>query len=72
MAEIKSPITDPWKVKEIVYVSLVGPVLLAAVLEWFLWLAAFFYCLLKAFQKANHWSQRVLAVMIAVVLLIFR
>ena len=36
--------------------------MLAAFLEWFLWLAAFLYCLVKVFQKAEHWSIRILAV----------
>ena len=43
-----------------------GTVMLAAFLEWFLWLAAFLYCLIKVFQKADHWSTRVLAVLIMI------
>lgn len=39
-----------------------GFVLSAAALEWFLWLAAFLYCLVKVFQKAEHWTIRLLAV----------
>lgn len=39
-----------------------GFVLSAAALEWFLWLAAFLYCLVKVFKKAEHWSIRLLAV----------
>lgn len=39
-----------------------GTVMLAAFLEWFLWLAAFLYCLVKVFRKAEHWSIRLLAV----------
>ena len=38
-----------------------GTVMLAAFLEWFLWLAAFLYCLIKVFVKAEHWSIRILA-----------
>lgn len=38
--------------------------MLAALLEWFLWLAAFIYCLVKAFQKAEHWSSKVLALVV--------
>ena len=34
---------------------------MAALLEWFLWLAAFLYCLVKVFQKADKWHIRVLA-----------
>ncbi|KAI0380096.1 glycosyltransferase family 2 protein [Hypomontagnella monticulosa] len=58
-------ITDTWPVHEIVYTAIVGVVMLAALLEWFLWLAAFLYCLVKVFQKAEHWTIRVLAIIIA-------
>lgn len=47
---------------QIVYVAVMGFVLSAAFLEWFLWLAAFLYCLVKVFVKAEHWSIRLLAV----------
>lgn len=47
---------------QIAYVSILGPVLVAALVEWFLWLAAFLYCLAKVFQKADRCSVRVLAV----------
>lgn len=43
-----------------------GTVMLAAFLEWFLWLAAFLYCLVKVFQKAEHWSIRLLAILMMV------
>jgi chitin synthase len=36
--------------------------MLAALLEWFLWLAAFCYCLAKAYKKSQHWSEKILAV----------
>jgi chitin synthase len=39
--------------------------MLAAFLEWFLWLAAFMYCLVKVYQKAEHWTVKLLAVVIA-------
>lgn len=51
---------------QIVYVSIMGTVMLAAFLEWFLWLAAFLYCLVKVFQKAEHWSIRMLAIIMMV------
>ncbi len=41
--------------------------MVAAFLEWFLWLAAFMYCLVKVFQKAEHWTVRVIAVLVAFV-----
>lgn len=43
-----------------------GTVMLAAFLEWFLWLAAFLYCLIKVFQKAEHWTIRILAVIMII------
>lgn len=43
-----------------------GTVMIAAFLEWFLWLAAFLYCLVKVFQKAEHWSIRLLAVVMMI------
>ncbi|CAJ2512289.1 Uu.00g053040.m01.CDS01 [Anthostomella pinea] len=57
-------ITKTWPVHEIVYTAIVGLVMVAALLEWFLWLAAFMYCLVKVYQKAEHWTIRVLAVVI--------
>ncbi|WEW55880.1 chitin synthase [Emydomyces testavorans] len=39
---------------------------MAAVLEWFLWIAAFIYCLYKVYVKADHWSVKLLAVVITV------
>ncbi|KAL3418269.1 chitin synthase d [Phlyctema vagabunda] len=58
--------TSPWPVKDIVYTAIVGAVMIAAFLEWFLWLAAFMYCLVKVYQKAEHWSVRVLSVLVAI------
>jgi chitin synthase len=40
--------------------------MLAAFLEWFLWLAAFMYCLVKVFQKAETISVRILSVVMMV------
>ncbi|TGO81435.1 hypothetical protein BPOR_1155g00020 [Botrytis porri] len=64
--------TSPWPVKDIVYTSIMGAVMLAAFLEWFLWLAAFMYCLFKVFQKAEHWSVRVLSIIVAIVFFLLR
>lgn len=58
--------------RKIVYVSILGPVIIAAFLEWFLWLAAFLYCLGKVFVKADHWSIKVLAVIMMVMFTAFR
>ncbi|KAF2279418.1 uncharacterized protein EI97DRAFT_175763 [Westerdykella ornata] len=65
-------ITDPWPTKDIVYVAIVGTVMLAALLEWFLWLAAFLYCLVKVFQKAETVSVRILAVIMMILFFAFR
>ena len=46
--------------------------MLAAALEWILWLAAFLYCLVKVYQKADHWSIKVLAVVMMVLFSLLR
>ncbi|KAH0434300.1 chitin synthase d [Colletotrichum camelliae] len=55
-----------WAPKDIVYTAIVGVVMLAAILEWFLWIAAFCYCLWKVFLKAEHWTIRILAVVVGI------
>jgi chitin synthase len=57
---------------QIIYVSIIGVVMLAAVLEWFLWVAAFTYCLVKVYQKAETWTVKVLALIIMVLFFGFR
>ena len=52
---------------QIAYVAIVGSVMMAALLEWFLWVAAFLYCLVKVYQKAENWSIKILAILITVV-----
>lgn len=54
------------------YLSIVGPLMLAAAVEWVLWLAAFIYCLIKAYQKADHWSVRVLSVVMILLFSLLR
>lgn len=46
--------------------AIIGPVMLAAFLEWFLWLAAFLYCLYKVFVKAEHFSVKILAIVMMI------
>ena len=46
--------------------------MLMACLEWFLWLAAFTYCLFKVFQKAEHWSIRVLCILVGLAFVLLR
>ncbi|KAH9880257.1 hypothetical protein IAQ61_000546 [Plenodomus lingam] len=65
-------ITDPWPVKDIVYVSIVGTLMLAALLEWFLWVAAFLYCIVKVFQKADTISIRILSVFFGIMFFCLR
>lgn len=57
---------------QIVYTAIVGSFMIAALLEWFLWLGAFLYCLLKVYQKAEHWSVKILAVIVAIVFTLLR
>jgi hypothetical protein len=57
---------------QIVYTTIVGTVMVAALLEWFLWLSAFLYCLVKVYQKAEHWSVNVLAVVVGTVFTLLR
>ncbi|KAI0020232.1 chitin synthase-domain-containing protein [Xylariomycetidae sp. FL0641] len=65
-------LTETWPVHEIIYTAIVGLVMVAALLEWFLWIAAFLYCLWKVFRKAEHWTIRLLAVIIGVLFCGFR
>lgn len=49
-----------------------GPVVVAALFESFLWVAAFCYCLSKAYKKADHWSQKVLAAVLSLAFIVLR
>lgn len=57
---------------QIVYLCLVSPLLLAAFLEWILWLGAFLFALCKVYQKAEHWSTKVIAVIMMILFTILR
>lgn len=57
---------------QIVYISIIGPLMFAAALEWILWLAAFLYCLCKVYQKADHWSIKLLAVIMTILFALLR
>lgn len=52
--------------------SIAMPLLLAAFLEWFLFLAAFLYCFVKAYQKADRWSIKALAVVLIIIFSMLR
>jgi chitin synthase len=58
----RAPSEPQWPVKDIVYVFIVGTIMVAALLEWILWLLAFLFRLAKVVQKADKWSVRILAV----------
>jgi hypothetical protein len=45
---------------QIVYTSIVGILMLMAAVEWILWFASFLHGLVKVYQKAEHWSIRLL------------
>ena len=46
--------------------------MVAAFLEWFLWLAAFLYCLIKVYQKAEHYSVKILATVVSILFTLLR
>jgi len=57
---------------QIAYTAIVGAIMCAAFLEWFLWVAAFLYCLVKVFQKAEHWTVKLLASIVAILFTLLR
>ncbi|KAK0388673.1 hypothetical protein NLU13_4916 [Sarocladium strictum] len=61
-----------WPVRDVVYTVIVGMVMLMACLEWFLWLAAFLYCLVKVFQKSEHWSINMLCILVGTAFVLLR
>lgn len=52
---------------QIIFVATISPFMIAAFIEWVLFLAAFIYCLVRVYQKADHWSIKTLAVSMIVV-----
>ncbi|KAM0358489.1 hypothetical protein ACHAP4_004464 [Fusarium culmorum] len=65
-------VLDDWPPENIIYTSIMSAVLLMACLEWFLWLAAFLYCLVKVFQKSEHWSINVLCIIVGTAFVLLR
>lgn len=64
-----------WRVllnSKIVYLSIVGVVMLAALFEWLLWLLAFLYCLVKVYQKAEDVSTKALAIVLMIFFTLLR
>jgi len=43
-----------------------------ALLEWFLWVAAFMYCIVKVFQKAETISVRILGIFFGILFFCLR
>ncbi|KAJ5332485.1 uncharacterized protein N7506_006268 [Penicillium brevicompactum] len=64
--------SDIWPTKDIVYLSIIGPLMFMALFEWMLWLAAFIYCLVKVYIKADHWSIKVMAIVMMVLFSVVR
>ena len=46
--------------------------MLAALVEWALWLAAFLYCFARVYKKADHWSVKFLAVVMMILFSVLR
>jgi chitin synthase len=46
--------------------------MLAAFLEWVLWLLAFVYCLVKVYIKAEHWTVKLLAFVVGLLFVLLR
>ncbi|KAH6899047.1 chitin synthase-domain-containing protein [Thelonectria olida] len=65
-------VLDEWPTPDIVYTAIVGLVMLMACFEWFLWLAAFTYCLVKVFRKSEHWSINVLCIIVGTAFILLR
>ncbi|KAL4880844.1 chitin synthase-domain-containing protein [Aspergillus karnatakaensis] len=56
-----------WPARDIIFITTISPFMLAAFIEWALFLAAFIYCLAKVYQKADHWSIKALAVAMIII-----
>jgi len=52
--------------------SILGPFAVLAIFEWFLWLSCFSYCLAKTYQKADHWTSKVLSGVMLFSFFVFR
>ncbi|KAJ5902113.1 hypothetical protein N7495_002641 [Penicillium taxi] len=70
---VASPgVSEQWPTRDIVFMSIMGPLMAAAFFEWFLSLGAFIYCLFKVYQKADHWSIRAMAVVMLILFTVLR
>ena len=57
---------------QIAFITILTPVVLAAFLEWVLWLGAFLFCFLKVYQKADSRGIRFLAIVMMVFFIVMR
>lgn len=64
--------TKPWSTKDIVYTGIIGFLMILVIIEWTLWIVAFIYSLIKAYQKADRTSAKVLAVLVALTFTVLR
>ncbi|KAL3467624.1 chitin synthase-domain-containing protein [Aspergillus heterothallicus] len=64
--------TPKWPARDIIFIATISPFMLAAFIEWALFIAAFIYCLAKVYQKADHWSIKALAVAMMIIFSILR
>ncbi|KAL4780848.1 chitin synthase-domain-containing protein [Aspergillus varians] len=67
-----SGLESKWPVRDIIFIATISPFMVAAFLEWALFLAAFIYCLVKVYQKADHWSIKALSVSMIIVFSVLR
>ncbi|KAI9370305.1 chitin synthase-domain-containing protein [Aspergillus egyptiacus] len=71
MANASGP-TPQWPARDIIFVVTITPFMVAAFIEWALFLAAFIYCLAKVYQKADHWSIKALSVTMIIIFALLR
>ncbi|KAL2824877.1 chitin synthase-domain-containing protein [Aspergillus cavernicola] len=64
--------SSKWPVRDVIFIATISPFMLAAFIEWVLFLAAFVYCLVKVYQKADHWSIKTLAVAMIIIFSVLR
>lgn len=55
-----------------IYITLVTPLILAAFVEWFLWLGAFLFGLVNVYRKASLWTTRMIAIFIMILFSVLR
>ncbi|KAL2865344.1 chitin synthase D [Aspergillus lucknowensis] len=71
MADSQGP-GSQWPARDIIFMATMTPFMVAACIEWALFIAAFMYCLAKVYQKADHWSIKCLAIAVMILFLVLR